>query len=374
MLFTADGEVMAFGTPGGDVQAQAMLQLLLNLVRVRHEPAAGRRGAPLRDSVVPGLVLAPPLLPGPRHPRGPHRPRRRPRRSAPAATRCSAGATGSGGRAACAWRGWTRMASGGARRIPGATPRRWPGERRAASRLASPDAADARRPRPQRASRAEGRILTVLLAVTGCAVETPRPVVMPPPARRSGPVALVPPPILSRFGEWRGEGGAARPARHAGIDIRAATGTPVLAAADGLVLRTGSQVFAGRLVVVAHDTDRTTVYYHLSAVEVVPGQAVRRGEVDRTGRGERERDGAASALRAVPARGRPVRRADRRRLAGSDSALDRRQPLLRAGAGVPAPERAASPTRCRASPRRRRASPSSGARRALGARAPLPPA
>jgi gamma-glutamyltranspeptidase/glutathione hydrolase len=31
MLFTADGEVMAFGTPGGDVQAQAMLQLLLNL-------------------------------------------------------------------------------------------------------------------------------------------------------------------------------------------------------------------------------------------------------------------------------------------------------------------------------------------------------
>jgi gamma-glutamyltranspeptidase/glutathione hydrolase len=31
MLFQADGEVMAFGTPGGDVQAQAMLQLLLNL-------------------------------------------------------------------------------------------------------------------------------------------------------------------------------------------------------------------------------------------------------------------------------------------------------------------------------------------------------
>jgi gamma-glutamyltranspeptidase/glutathione hydrolase len=31
MLFQANGEVMAFGTPGGDVQAQAMLQLLLNL-------------------------------------------------------------------------------------------------------------------------------------------------------------------------------------------------------------------------------------------------------------------------------------------------------------------------------------------------------
>jgi hypothetical protein len=85
--------------------------------------------------------------------------------------------------------------------------------------------------------------------------------------------------MISRFGEWRGEGGAARPARHAGIDLRAATGTPVLAAADGLVLRTGSQVYAGRLVVVAHDLDLVTVYYHLSAVEVAPGQAVRRGEV-----------------------------------------------------------------------------------------------
>jgi murein DD-endopeptidase MepM/ murein hydrolase activator NlpD len=92
-------------------------------------------------------------------------------------------------------------------------------------------------------------------------------------------VALVPPPILSRFGEWRGEGGADRPTRHAGIDIRAATGTPVLAGADGVVLRTGSQVFAGRLIVVAHDVDLATAYYHLSAVAVVAGQAVRRGEV-----------------------------------------------------------------------------------------------
>jgi murein DD-endopeptidase MepM/ murein hydrolase activator NlpD len=56
-------------------------------------------------------------------------------------------------------------------------------------------------------------------------------------------------------------------------------GTPVLAAADGLVLRTGSQAFAGRLVVVAHDLDLATAYYHLSTIEVSPGQAVRRGDV-----------------------------------------------------------------------------------------------
>jgi murein DD-endopeptidase MepM/ murein hydrolase activator NlpD len=114
--------------------------------------------------------------------------------------------------------------------------------------------------------------------VTGCAVETPRPAALPPPAE-STLTALVPPPVISRFGESRGEGGAARPARHAGIDIRASTGTPVLAAADGVVLRTGSQAFAGRLVVVAHDPELVTVYYHLSAIEVAPGQAVRRGEV-----------------------------------------------------------------------------------------------
>ena len=124
-----------------------------------------------------------------------------------------------------------------------------------------------------------GRILTILLMVTGCAVETPRPVVAPPPPDATGPLALVPPPILSRFGEWRGEGGSASPARHAGIDIRAATGTPVLAAADGLVLRTGHQVFAGRLIVLAHDVDRATVYYHLSSIGVTAGQAVRRGDV-----------------------------------------------------------------------------------------------
>ena len=125
-----------------------------------------------------------------------------------------------------------------------------------------------------------GRILTFLLAATGCAVDAPRPAVLPPVEGSPGPlVALIPPPVLSRFGEWRGEGGAARPARHAGIDIRATTGTPVLAAADGVVLRTGSQVFAGRLIIVAHDRDLATAYYHLSAILVTPGQAVRRGDL-----------------------------------------------------------------------------------------------
>jgi peptidase M23-like protein len=93
-----------------------------------------------------------------------------------------------------------------------------------------------------------GRILLLLLAVTGCAVEPPRSTHLPP-------------------------------TRHAGIDIRATTGTPVLAATDGVVIRTGTQTYAGRLVVIAHDNTLATAYYHLSAIEVIGGQAVRRGEV-----------------------------------------------------------------------------------------------
>jgi murein DD-endopeptidase MepM/ murein hydrolase activator NlpD len=126
-----------------------------------------------------------------------------------------------------------------------------------------------------------GRILTFLLAATGCAVEAPRPAVRPSAADQipAPPAALSPPPVVSRFGEWRGEGPATRPARHAGIDIRATTGTPVLAAADGVVLRTGAQASAGRLVVIAHDLGLATVYYHLSAIGVAPGQPVRRGDV-----------------------------------------------------------------------------------------------
>jgi gamma-glutamyltranspeptidase/glutathione hydrolase len=38
LVFEADGAVMAFGTPGGDVQAQAMLQLLLNLAAFGMSP------------------------------------------------------------------------------------------------------------------------------------------------------------------------------------------------------------------------------------------------------------------------------------------------------------------------------------------------
>ncbi len=123
------------------------------------------------------------------------------------------------------------------------------------------------------------RVLALLLAVTGCAVDAPRPVAVTPPDGLEPPAPMIPPAVVSRFGEVRSEGGESPGTRHAGIDMRAPMGTPVLAAADGVVRRTGSAAHAGRLVVLGHASGLATAYYHLSRIEVAPGQGVRRGEV-----------------------------------------------------------------------------------------------
>jgi murein DD-endopeptidase MepM/ murein hydrolase activator NlpD len=66
---------------------------------------------------------------------------------------------------------------------------------------------------------------------------------------------------------------------HSGIDIDAPIGSPVRAAADGDV--TGAAMVAGygREIVLDHGHDVTTIYGHLSAMAVVPGQHVARGQV-----------------------------------------------------------------------------------------------
>jgi hypothetical protein len=104
----------------------------------------------------------------------------------------------------------------------------------------------------------------LLLALTACAVERPAPTSLPPASL----------PVLTAFGP-----------RHAGIDFRAAIGTPVLAAADGEVRLVGERPRAGRMVVVAHTGELATAYMHLSDAAVRVGQVVRRGEpIGRAGR------------------------------------------------------------------------------------------
>jgi len=66
--------------------------------------------------------------------------------------------------------------------------------------------------------------------------------------------------------------------RHLGIDFETPAGTPVRAAADGLVAFAGL-VGRSRAVGIDHPGLRRTTYAYLRRVVVRPGAAVRRGEV-----------------------------------------------------------------------------------------------
>jgi murein DD-endopeptidase MepM/ murein hydrolase activator NlpD len=87
--------------------------------------------------------------------------------------------------------------------------------------------------------------------------------------------------ITSRFGPRNGS-------FHDGIDIAAAPGTPVLAAADGDVLFSDVLRGYGNVVIVRHRGGYITVYAHNRANDVKEGQVVRRGqrlaEVGQSGR------------------------------------------------------------------------------------------
>jgi len=76
---------------------------------------------------------------------------------------------------------------------------------------------------------------------------------------------------------------------HAGVDLAAPRGTPVVAAADGIVASAGWFARYGQRVELMHGRNGlSSVYAHLSEIYARPGQVVRRGEVigrvGRTGR------------------------------------------------------------------------------------------
>ena len=85
-------------------------------------------------------------------------------------------------------------------------------------------------------------------------------------------------PITSSFGERmdpiNGEGEF-----HTGIDIGAAYGSSVRAAADGIVLKASFGHGYGREVLIAHGNSIETLYGHLSGFAVAVGERVRRGQV-----------------------------------------------------------------------------------------------
>ncbi|WP_245909441.1 M23 family metallopeptidase [Sphaerotilus hippei] len=64
---------------------------------------------------------------------------------------------------------------------------------------------------------------------------------------------------------------------HLGVDYGAPTGTPVRAVGDGVVEFSGVQNGYGNVVVLKHRDDRSTVYAHLSRIDVNRGASVAQG-------------------------------------------------------------------------------------------------
>ncbi|MDR0442521.1 MAG: M23 family metallopeptidase [Treponema sp.] len=65
---------------------------------------------------------------------------------------------------------------------------------------------------------------------------------------------------------------------HSGIDIRAATGTPIRAAMSGRVSNTGYDHIFGNYVVISHHSGYRTLYGHMSVIRVKTGAYVGTGE------------------------------------------------------------------------------------------------
>lgn len=66
--------------------------------------------------------------------------------------------------------------------------------------------------------------------------------------------------------------------QHQGIDYGAPTGTPVRTVGDGLVEFAGWQNGFGNVIHVKHSNSRTTVYAHLSRIDVKRGQRIDQGQ------------------------------------------------------------------------------------------------
>jgi murein DD-endopeptidase MepM/ murein hydrolase activator NlpD len=83
--------------------------------------------------------------------------------------------------------------------------------------------------------------------------------------------------LMSYFGR-RTDPFSGMGAFHTGVDISATVGTPVKATADGIVSHAEYSGAYGRLVIVDHGGGIQTYYAHLSRIDVITGQEVRRGQ------------------------------------------------------------------------------------------------
>jgi murein DD-endopeptidase MepM/ murein hydrolase activator NlpD len=93
--------------------------------------------------------------------------------------------------------------------------------------------------------------------------------------------------LTSDYG-WRADPFTGRPRLHQGIDLRAAYGQEVPAAAPGLVVEAGDRGAYGTTIVIEHESGVQTRYAHLSTVNVGVGERVLQGqEIGRVGQSGR---------------------------------------------------------------------------------------
>ena len=67
--------------------------------------------------------------------------------------------------------------------------------------------------------------------------------------------------------------------QHNGVDYGAPVGTPVRTVGDGIVEFAGWQNGYGNVITIQHSNERSTVYAHLSRIDVAKGQRVEQGTV-----------------------------------------------------------------------------------------------
>lgn len=83
--------------------------------------------------------------------------------------------------------------------------------------------------------------------------------------------------VSSAFG-WRQSPFTGKREFHSGVDLAGARGIPVVAAADGLVVRAVNDASLGRAVTLDHGNGIETVYGHLDRLSVAAGARVARGQ------------------------------------------------------------------------------------------------
>ncbi|MDE2820136.1 MAG: LysM peptidoglycan-binding domain-containing protein [Chloroflexota bacterium] len=83
----------------------------------------------------------------------------------------------------------------------------------------------------------------------------------------------------ARFGTLRSYNGSAYDRYHHGVDFAGATGTPVLAAADGVVVLADALKIRGRTTIIDHGWGLYTAYAHQNSIQVSPGEQVTSGQI-----------------------------------------------------------------------------------------------